>query len=80
MSLEATNKERRMMNAKQAANELQSIRNDLFAMGEVDRDALRKRCDAVGMWLATQCMSKKISMLTKEAHDTFVSINQGRCR
>lgn len=67
------------MNAKKAAAELQSIRNELAGMGEVDRDALRKRCDVVGQWLATQCMNKKIASLTKEAHDTFLKINRGRC-
>lgn len=67
------------MTPKKAALELQSIRNDAAGMGDIDREALRNRCDAIGKWLASQPRTPKVASLLKEAHHTFIRINRGRC-
>lgn len=64
------------MTFKQAANELQSIRNDL-ASG-MDRDVLQKRTDAIGEWLAINGKPTGLSAkLLSEANVLHDKINGG---
>lgn len=58
------------MNLRKAANELQSIRNDMAGHGGYDIDEMISRVDAIGHWLAKQNYSSKtVRSLTKEASD-----------
>lgn len=51
---------------KSAANELQSLRNEILAH-DADDANLAERCDAVGRWLGSQKMSDKVLKLLSEA-------------